>query len=126
MFELTINDKVFQFNFGMGFLREINSKYQKPIDGLPGAKENIGLQLLFTGVAQGGTEYLVEILEAANKGQNPRVTRALIDQYIDECPDIDQLFEDVIEGLKSANATKKIVMAIWEELEKQKAQANEN
>ena len=124
MFELVINDKAYQFNFGMGFLREVNNKYQKPIDGLPGAKENIGLQLLFTGVAQGGTEYLVELLEAANKGQNPRVTRALIDQYIDECEDIDKLFDDVIEGLKSANATKKVTMAIWEELEKQKAQAN--
>ena len=123
MFELTINDKVYQFNFGMGFLREVNSKYQKPIDGLPGAKENIGLQLLFTGVSQGGTEYLVDVLEAANKGQNPRVTRGLIDQYIDDCEDIDKLFDDVIEGLKSANATKKVVMAIWEELEKQKAQA---
>lgn len=123
MFELTINDKVYQFKFGMGFLREVNSKYQKPIDGLPGAKENIGLQMLFTGATQGGTEYLVEILEAANKGQNPRVTKALIDQYIDDCEDIDKLFDDVIEGLKSANATKKVTMAIWEELEKQKAQA---
>lgn len=124
MFELTINDKVYQFKFGMGFLREVNNKYQKPIDGLPGAKENIGLQMLFTGVSQGGTEYLVELLEAANKGQNPRVTKALIDQYIDDCEDIDKLFDDVIEGLKSANATKKVTMAIWEELEKQKAQAN--
>ena len=126
MFELTINDKVYQFKFGMGFLREVNSKYQKPIDGLPGAKENIGLQLLFTGVVQGGTEYLVDVLDAANKGQNPRVTRGLIDQYIDECEDIDKLFDEVIEGLKSANATKKIAMAIWDELEKQKAEAEAN
>ena len=34
MYELTINDVVYQFNFGMGFMREVNKKVCTPVDGL--------------------------------------------------------------------------------------------
>ena len=34
MMELTINGTVYEFNFGMGFLREINKRVQTPVDGL--------------------------------------------------------------------------------------------
>ena len=122
MFELTINGAVYQFKFGMGFLKEINKVYQKPIDGVPNAKENIGLQMHVVGIQSGGCEYLVEVLDAANKGQNPRVTKALLEQYIDDCEDIDKLFDDVLDFLKRANATKTVTMKILEELAK--AQAN--
>lgn len=121
MFELTINGVVYQFKFGMGFLKNVNKMYQKPIDGVPNAKENIGLQMLVAGVISGGCEYLVDVLFAGNEGQNPRVTKALLEQYIDECSDIDKLFEDVLDFLKNANATRKITMQIVEEVEKQKA-----
>lgn len=47
MFELTINDAVYQFNFGMGFLRELNKRVSTPVDGLPDVKKNIGLRLEF-------------------------------------------------------------------------------
>ena len=51
---------------------------------------------------------MVNILDVANKGQNPRVTRGLLDEYIDdEDTDIDELTETVMGFLKSANATKK-------------------
>lgn len=125
MLELTINDKVYQFKFGMGFLREVNKMYQKPIDGVPNAKENIGLQMMVAGVISGGCEYLVDVLFAANNTFSPRVTKALLEQYIDECEDIDELFEDVLDFLKSANATKKITLQIVAEVEKQQAQQNQ-
>ena len=32
MFELTINEKVYQFNFGFGFMREIDPKITKKIE----------------------------------------------------------------------------------------------
>lgn len=123
MFELTINNAVYQFKFGMGFLKEINKVYQKPIDGVPNAKENVGLQMHVAGLFGGGCEYLVEVLDAANKGQNPRVTRALLEQYIDDCEDIDGLFEDVLCALKSSNATKTVANKMLEELAKAEANA---
>lgn len=121
MYELTINDVVYQFNFGMGFMREVNKKVCTPVDGLKDVKKNIGLQYLVASILDGDVEALVEILAAANKGQNPRVTNALLDAYIDdENTDIDKLFEEVIDFLSNANATKKVTDALLKAMEEQK------
>lgn len=129
MFELTIKGDVYQFNFGMGFLREINKKISTPVDGLKDVNKNIGLQYIVSGVIDGDPEALVDLLEVANKGFSPRVSRNLLDSYIDDAEtDIDDLFKTVIDFLKNANATKKAVETILEAVEKQKAkeQANQN
>lgn len=121
MYELTINDVVYQFNFGMGFMREVNKKVCTPVDGVKDVKKNIGLQYLVASILDGDVEALVEILAAANKGQNPRVTNALLDAYIDdENTDIDKLFEEVIDFLSNANATKKVTEALLKAMEEQK------
>lgn len=122
MLELTINGTVFEFNFGMGFMREINKKVSTPVDGLKDVNKNIGLQYTVASVIDGDVEALVDLLDAANKGHSPRVTRALLDAYIDdESTDIDGLFESVIDFLKSANATKKTMAQLLEAVERQKA-----
>lgn len=122
MMELTINDAVYQFNFGMGFMREINKKVGTPVDGLPDVKKNIGLQYNVAGILDGDVEALVDVLDVANKGQSPRATRQLLDSYIDdENTDIDALFDEVIDFLKGANATKKVVNALIEAMKAQAA-----
>lgn len=122
MFELTIEGNVYQFNFGMGFLREMNKKVSSPVDGLKDVKKNIGLNYIVSGVIDGELEDLVELLDCANKGQSPRVTKALLDSYIDdENTDIDALFESVIDFLKKTNATKNTTKELLEVLEIQKA-----
>lgn len=40
MFELTIENEVYQFNAGMGFVKEINKTVQIPVDGAPSVKQN--------------------------------------------------------------------------------------
>ncbi len=121
MFELTINGEVYQFNFGMGFMRNINKRVGTPVDGLPDVKRNIGLRYYISGVIDGDIEDLEEVLLAANAGQSPRLTRDLLDAYIDrEDTDIDKLFGDVLDFLRSANATKKTLEAILDAVEKQK------
>ena len=122
MMELTINGEVYQFNFGMGFLREINKRVSVPVDNIPDVKRNIGLSYMISGVIDRDPEDLVSILEAANKSLTPRVTRQLLDSYIDDPEtDIDALFEQVIDFLKSANATKKTTLELLAEVERQKA-----
>lgn len=122
MLELTINEKVYQFNFGMGFLREINKQVSTPVDGLPDVKRNIGLRYKVLCVLDGDPEALVDILDAANKGMIPRVDRNKLDAYIDSGDmSVDELCEKVIDFLKSANATRKTVVMLLEEIEKQKA-----
>lgn len=124
MFELTINGNVYPFNFGMGFMREVNKKISTPVEGLSDVKKNIGLQYMIASVIDGDLEALVDILIAANSGRNPRITREILDAYIDdETTDIDALFAEVLDFLKRANATKKTVANLEAALEEQKAKA---
>ena len=127
MFELTINEVVYQFNFGMGFMREINKTLSAPVEGNKDIKKNIGLRFKVASLYDGDLEALVEILEAANKGQSPRVTRLLLDAYIDNPEtDVDALIEEVLDFLRNANATKKTVAAIDEAVAAEKAKRANN
>ena len=120
--ELTINGQVYQFNFGMGFMREMNKKVSMPVDGVKDAKENIGLRYAVAGIMDGDVEALEDLLLVANKGQNPRATTEILDEYIDDSDtDIDQLFEDTMGFLKNANATKKCVQNLEKTIEEEKA-----
>lgn len=70
---------------------------------------------------------LVNALDLANRGQNPRVTRALLDSYIENPDtDIDQLFEDTLDFLERANATKKIVERLKKRIEEAKENQDQN
>ncbi len=125
MMELTINGQVYQFNFGMGFLREANKTISEKNDA--GVKKDVGVTYMIAGIMDGEPEDLVNALDLANKGQNPRVTKALLDSYIDDPgTDIDQLFEDTLDFLEKANATKKVVERLKKRIEEAKARQNQN
>lgn len=127
MFELTINGLVYQFNFGMGFLRDINKKITRGLSAdIPEAKKNVGLQFAVAGIIDNDLETLVEVLDIANKGQNPRVTVDKLCDYIDnECEDIDALFTEVLDFFKKTNATKKTTEAVLTMIEEEKAKAEQ-
>ena len=129
MFELEMNGQVYQFNFGMGFLREINKTTTVPVKDIPGKVTNMGMQYAFAELLDGNVEALCDVLYIANKSQSPRLTKAAIDTYIDdEGTDIDALFDQVIDFLKNTNATKKETQTVLkrvteaQEQEKQKNQ----
>lgn len=126
MFELTINEQVYQFKFGLGFLREVNKQKSKPIDGMPGENQDVGLQFAVASLIDEDPVALVDILDIANKTEKPRITRALLDSYIeDENTDIDALFKEVLDFLCKANATKKTALAVMNMVEAEKAKANQ-
>lgn len=113
--ELTINGQVYKFNFGMGFLREMNKRVMVPVDNIKDMQKGIGLRYMIGSVMDGDLEALVDLLFTANAGESPRVTKALLDSYIDDPEtNVDQLFDDTLGFLKTANATRKTV----EEIEK--------
>lgn len=125
MMELTINGQVYEFNFGMGFLREVNKKATAQVDGVKGAERNLGLRMAVAGIVDGDVESLVDVLDLANKGRDPRATKTVLDSYIDDPDtDIDKLFEDVMDFLKKTNATRKTTVAFLEEVEEQKQNQN--
>lgn len=124
MFELTIDNQVYEFNFGMGFMREMNRRITTTIDGVKNKEKNIGLQYTIAGLMDGDVETLVDVLEAANRGSQLRVTRNQLDAYIDNPDtDIDKLFDDVMDFLEKTNATKKTVAALKAAVEEQKNKA---
>ena len=127
MMELTISGQVYQFNFGMGFLRDANKTVSEKINNATDKKKDVGATYMIAGIMDGDPEDLVNALDLANKGQNPRVTRALLDSYIeDPNTDIDQLFEDTMDFLERANATKNIVERLKKRIEEAKAEQNQN
>ena len=127
MMELTIGGQVYQFNFGMGFLRDANKTVSEKINNATDKKKDVGATYMIAGIMDGDPEDLVNALDLANKGQNPRVTRALLDSYIENPDtDIDQLFEDTLDFLEKANATRKIVERLKKRIEEAKAQQNQN
>lgn len=112
-----------QFKFGMGFLREANKLTTVPVQGMPGTTKEIGARYLIASVVvDQEPNALVDLLDLANKGENPRVTKAMLDSYIDsEEVDIDELMEKTKDFLSKANATKKAVKEILKEYEEQMA-----
>ena len=122
--ELTINNEVYGFKFGFGWMREVNSLFKRPMEGFKGKEERVGMQYVIAYIVDGDPEYLITALDLANKGQTPRITRQTLEEYIesDEC-DIDALFEQVIDFLQSANVSKKVTKAIVEAAAKAKAEA---
>lgn len=126
MMELTINGQVYQFNFGMGFLREANKLVSSSVEGT-NVKKDIGARYMIARVIDGEADALVDLLDVANKGQNPRVTKAALDAYIDDSDtDIDQLFDDTMDFLGKTNATRKMVAKMQEAIEEAKANQNQN
>ena len=55
MFELTINNTVYQFNFGFGFLRDINKTY-KSVDEKTKQERELGLQYNIASLIDGDVE----------------------------------------------------------------------
>ena len=127
MFELTINDKVYSFNFGFGFMRELDPKITKKVEGVSGKVQNMGVQFAIAGIIDGDVCDLIAVLDAANKGCDPRITRKELEEYIEkESTDIDRLFEDVLGFFESANCTKKIIANLRKTIEEEKAKAAAN
>ena len=111
----------------MSFLRDANKTVSERINNATDKKKDVGATYMIAGIIDGNPEDLVNVLDLANKGQNPRVTRTLLDSYIDDPDtDIDQLYEDVLGFLRSANATKKTVIWLEEKVEEAKAKAKQN
>lgn len=117
MFELEINGEVYQFNFGFGFLREINKTQKTTSNGLT---KEVGFQMKVAGLVDGDVLDLLDVLFVANERQTPRITKKALEAYIeDPKTDIDSLFTQVLDFLKTNNVTKKPALKAIELLEEQ-------
>lgn len=123
MYELQINENTYQFNFGLGFLRDLNKTLTVPVENIKGKTKDIGMRYTIAEVIDGDLEALERVLLTANKGCLPRLEQSELDSHIEnENTDIDQLFETVLGFLERANVTRKTTREILEEMKKQKDQ----
>lgn len=101
--ELEINEKVYAFKAGFAFIREVDPLRKQKRNGI---EENVGLNVLIGGLLDKNADDLLTALIAMNKGQEPRVTKKELEEYIEEYDDIESLFGQVIDFLSDANCTK--------------------
>lgn len=117
--ELTIGNQVYEFKAGIGFMREANKRVVEKIDNTD-TYRGVGLTYLVAGIIDGDIDDLVDALDLMNKGMKPRVTRAQLEEYVEDVEDIDKLFEDVLDFFANANVSKRIVKNLMERIEKAK------
>lgn len=125
MFELTIKGQVYQFNFGIGFTREINKKKQAKTEN--GSVQDVGLNYYIATLYDEDPIALVDILELANKTEKPRIARKDLDDFIDDRDtDVSQVCKEILDFFDENNATKKAMETVKKFIEEQMAnQTNE-
>lgn len=111
-FEIEMNGTMYAFNFGMGFLKAINSRATEKVPN-SNYSVNVGAKYLMAQVMSDDVEALCDVLMTANKGENPRLTMKELETYIeDETTDIEALFAQVVDFFGKANATKMVYKEI--------------
>ena len=101
--ELEINEEVYAFKAGFAFIREAEPlKKQKQ----NGTEQNVGLNFILGSLYDGDVDVLLTTLDLMNKGQNPRISRAKLEAFIEDCDDIENLFKSILDFLQSANCTR--------------------
>lgn len=107
-FEIEMNGTMYAFNFGMGFLKAINSRATEKVPN-SNYSVNVGAKYLMAQVMSDDVEALCDVLMTANKGETPRLTQKELETYIeDETTDIEALFAQVVDFFGKANATKMV------------------
>lgn len=113
--QLEINGTTFEFRFGIGFMKEIQSRY-KEMASISVAIPN-GFKYVVASMLDGHVEDLFDILYTANKTEKPRITEKALMEYLeDESTDIESLIQEVKSFLLKANASKSLMNQIMEAL----------
>ena len=101
--ELTINDEVYSFRFGIAFMRELDQKHT--VKTPTGIDQPAGFAVAVAGIMDGNVSDLCEALLVANKTESKKISRNKLEDYIDdENTDIDALFKETVSFLSKSNA----------------------
>ena len=120
---LEINGTQYPINFGIGFLKTINRQKQTQVANMDGVKKNIGLLYSAASIMDGDVEELINVILLGNQTEQPRLERKTLETYIDDPEtDIDGLFDTVIDFLSNANACKRVIRELKEQVNKQTAE----
>lgn len=116
--ELEIKGKIYSFKFGVGFLKEINSRYKEFVQ--VGVQLPIGFKYMVARMLDEDVEAIEDILITANKTEKDRVPKRDLEEYLEsEDTDLHELSFNIRDFLLKANVCKKSMTEILETLEKE-------
>ncbi len=102
---LEINGKKCELNFGVGFIRDLDEKYFT--QSKSGAKFGNGLETRVPMLLTGDVVTLAEFIHLGTARMGAEQPSAEeVDDYIDNAPDIEKIFDEVVDELKKSNACK--------------------
>ena len=113
---INIKEKEYEVHFGIAFVRELDKKHSIAING--GGQFGLGLETVVPKLLSDDVLALAEVLYEGTAAEKGRPSQKDIDAYIDNAEDIDTLFEEVLDELKKANATRKKTVKMVTEFEK--------
>ena len=92
--QLEINGTTYEFRFGIGFMKEIQSRY-KEMASISVAIPS-GFKYVVASMLDGHIEDLFDILYTANKTEKPRITEKALMEYLeDESTNVESLIQEV-------------------------------
>ncbi|MEY8538940.1 tail assembly chaperone [Lactococcus muris] len=104
--ELTINGKQVNFRFGVKFVRELDKTFVIEQNGV-----SFGMALavkIIPELEMANIATLAHVLFLGNRTETPKLSQGDIDDFIDECEDIEKLFDDVLKEITESNTGKLI------------------
>lgn len=101
--ELTINDKKLELNFGVRFVRELDKVAGMVVNG---QSFGFGLTKSLPALKAYDPAVLSDVIYCAAYGNKPRPTQKTIDDFIDNCPDLGKIFDEVNAEIDDSNAVK--------------------
>ncbi len=101
--EIKINDQNQVLNFGVRFVRELDKIASLSVKGV---SLGMGLTKTLPGLQAFDAAVLSDIIYAATVTNSPRPSRNDVDDYIDGCDNLDEIFNQVTKEINTANATK--------------------
>lgn len=112
---LTINGNDYEVRFGVRFVKKLDEKYSNTIGGIT---YGTGLETRLPFLFNEDITVLSEFLYEGTCHLKKRPTVEQVDNYIDDCEDIEALFEEVKSDLKNQNATRKKALTIEKAMSK--------
>lgn len=110
--QLTINDKDYNFKFGLRFVRELDKQITTKDEGI---EFGVGTAFKLAQLVNAkDLAALSDILLVANQTETPRIKAVDLDTFIEEHEDVEGLLNEVIAELETSNATASKVKTVRE------------
>lgn len=118
MYTREINGKIYEFKFGIGFVRDIDKTQMTKGDD--GNQQKVGLVYAIAGLMDGDFEKLIDCLMLGNKyAAGERLERKTIEEWLEsDGVDLEQECRDLLDFFETSNFTRRKMSDLKETLEK--------